>query len=66
MFAIENGSGLEALQQPQAQQQWKASRERDGGEQFDLDAIVDDLGSYLGTGPWDVEREAGRLSAHGS
>jgi hypothetical protein len=56
MFAIENGlvSGEGA----------QRAGEGLGLEQFDLDAVVDDLGSYLGT--WDAEREANLLSGSGS
>jgi hypothetical protein len=55
MFAIENGTvSVEGAQR---------GGEGVGLEQFDLDAVVDDLGSYLGT--WDAEREANLLSDNG-
>ena len=47
MFAIENGTAVDG---PDLELE---------GQGFDLDAVVSDLGSFLGT--WDVEREAGRV-----
>lgn len=47
MFAIENGGGADS-QAPEL-------------EQFDLDEVVADLGSYLGT--WDVEKAAAQASS---